>query len=383
MNFKSILRKVLRQVLKVFWIFPLERNKIVFSSFNGTCYGCNPKYLTEYFLENCPDQVTLVWILNDDHKPPRRVRVCKRHSILSFFELTTAGYIVDNLGFPSFLPKRKGQIMINTWHAGGAYKRCTQDAIGYDAAEWDSMRYRGERTDYVLSSCAKFTEQIPTMLPGFCGEVLECGLPRNDVFFNRDWMGKLRKKAYETVGEKQEKVVLYAPTFRGDVRHPNLCGIGLPAKQLKEALQERFGGHFSIWVHLHPSQRDCISNMPGVMDVSMYDDMQELLCAADVLISDYSSLIWDFALTGKPCFLLVPDLDNYMNEERGFYVPIDEWPGILAENEQRLLQQILHFDEQKFAKQCADHLEKMGSFESGKACTFVAERCFQEIRFLK
>ncbi len=371
--YRCFLRKCLRILLRIFYVFPVDRKKIVFCSFNGRQYSCNPKYIFEYILDSCPGEFRVVWILDRPDPFFERTRCYKRFSIGAVYTLLTARFIMDNLGFPSYLPKRKEQCVINTWHAGGAYKRCTREAIGYPSAEWADMLYRGGCTDVILSSCAVFSKEIPDIFPGFCGRIAEFGLPRNDLFFYPEQMQKGAEKARSALGGVRGKVALYAPTFRGNSRDPESWKMELSTDAIRDQLSHRFGGDFSVWVRFHPSQKAIYGTLPeGCVDVSGYPDMQELLCAADILITDYSSSIWDYALTGRPCFLYTPDLESYQRK-RGFYTPIEEWPGVLSVTEEELLDQITKFDASEYRRHCQRHLEKMGSFEQGNACRYLTD----------
>ena len=120
-------------------------------------------------------------------------------------------------------------------------------------------------------------------------------------------------------------------------------------------------------------------SMPdGVVDVSLYPDVQELLAAADMLVSDYSSIIWDYSLLKRPCFLFIPDVKDYL-DERGVYTPIQTWPGIVAETNQELCNRVLSFDEASYAKRIEKYHEDMGCYEKGTACQKTAERILNEI----
>ena len=118
-----------------------------------------------------------------------------------------------------------------------------------------------------------------------------------------------------------------------------------------------------------------------VIDASSYPDMQELLCAADVLITDYSSSMWDMSLTGKPCFIYATDIADYQ-QERDFYTPINEWPFPIAQNNQELASVIQNFDEQKYAADVQHHHDALGSCETGHASQtvgdFIHSKCFAD-----
>ena len=113
-----------------------------------------------------------------------------------------------------------------------------------------------------------------------------------------------------------------------------------------------------------------------VLDVTDYPDMQELLCAADLLITDYSSCMWDFALRRKPCLLYVPDLDQY-DGDRGFFTPIRDWPGLICRTADELCETAAKLDEEVCAQKAEEHLAKLGSYETGTAAQQVCDRILQ------
>ena len=114
----------------------------------------------------------------------------------------------------------------------------------------------------------------------------------------------------------------------------------------------------------------------STVDVTDYPDMQELLCAADMLITDYSSCMWDFALLERPCLLYVPDLQQYV-DARGFFTPIEDWPGLVCETADALYEAARTLDEAHCAQKAREHLQKLGSYESGHAAEQAAERILQ------
>jgi CDP-glycerol glycerophosphotransferase len=110
----------------------------------------------------------------------------------------------------------------------------------------------------------------------------------------------------------------------------------------------------------------------SIINATNYPDMQELLYAADVLITDYSSSMWDFSLTHKPGFLYAPDLPAYKND-RNFYTPIEEWPFLLAETNETLCGNIINFSTEKYIEDVKNHHKSFGSYENGASCKAVAE----------
>ena len=116
-----------------------------------------------------------------------------------------------------------------------------------------------------------------------------------------------------------------------------------------------------------------------MIDVSAYPDMQEIMAISDILITDYSSTIWDFGLTNRPCFLYMPDLEQYANS-RNFNIPIEEWPFPKATTIAEMNENILSYDENDYLKKLKKHYEELGSYEKGTACEQVASLIQKEIK---
>jgi CDP-glycerol glycerophosphotransferase len=183
------------------------------------------------------------------------------------------------------------------------------------------------------------------------------------------------------------KVVLYAPTFRkGD----NLDVYDLNYHQVLEKLQRRFDGKWVFLVKLHPhllSKSNQIVNghdVLDVLDVTSYDDIQELLSIANVLITDYSSLMFDYSITGRPCFLYIPDVIDYIHNDRGLYFDVMELPFISGRSMEELLTQVESFHEEAYQQGLAEFSREIGTFEQGNACVRLLEHvnqvCFSKNR---
>ncbi len=375
---------LVRNVLKVFWIFPLRENRIIFISHSGTQYSCNPKYISQYLGERYPGKFERIFALKLPEKwvgdGEKFVRFLSPRFL---YDCLTAKVITSNCGMPTYLPKRKGQFVIDTWHGGGAYKRnnCNLENIGITKARREMLLYKSYCTNMVLSSSAVFSSLVlPDLEPNYKGEVLPCGMPRNDILFQGNHVA-IRQKVCEDFGiGPGRKLVLYAPTSRGSfdtmtLRTSGSLEVGLDVGSLLEAARRMLNSDVVLLIRSHHAT-DLVSlgESQDVVDVSGYPDTQELLCAADMLVSDYSSIIWDYALTKKPCFLFVPDLDYYLTEDRGTYTPVETWPGIVCRSNEELCQAVLHFDEAGYVRKVERYLSDMGSYETGMACEQVCHR---------
>lgn len=360
-----------RNFAKIFWIFPVDNNKIIFTSFIGKQRSCNPLYLQKYLDLQYHNKFKCIWILKEHTNEIDRVKSdCRFFSIGHFYHFCTAKIIIDNGGMPTYMPKRKSQYMINTWHGGGAYKDCSKSKSSKYRVKLE--KYKSINTDLVLSSCKCFTEKaIPDIVLNYKGEIMPCGSPRNDIFFNCDTT-KVKEKICKHFNISDDKlIVLFAPTFRSNNSHSKICEF-LQWKSVLKNIKQRFKKQpiAMFRAHNYMPQYDA----GEAIDATFYPDMQELLCAADILISDYSSTIWDFSFTKKPCFLYCPDLDYYLNQDRGVYTPVETWPGVLCRTNEELEQAILNFDESKYLNKVEKHHVNLGSYENGSACEQVCKR---------
>lgn len=349
-----------------------KRRRVVFWSYFGKQYSCNPKYLSEYLEQHCPD-LRLAWAFEDPEQfgflrergielvrinTPQFVRLCLQSSVL-----------VTNSELPAWLPVSSHQLLINTWHGGGAYKRVGADF--HKASRWRDLRSAiGRRKPVVyLSSSKAFTELTLRQSFQHTGEVVDSGMPRNDLLVAAP-NPALCRQVRERLGiGPQVHILLYAPTYREDREASSYL---FDASLVRAALERAFGGEWAIVLRMHYLVMQQLPASADYIDASAYPDMQELLCAADVLVTDYSSSIWDFGLTGRPCFLYAPDLSDY-DRERGFYSDIRTWPWPLATSKEGLAANITAFDAEAYASRLARHYADLGSYEQGNACQIVAD----------
>lgn len=360
---------------------PVQSNKIVFISHRGKQYSCNPMYICEYLLENYPGKFEIVWAFN---KPKRfaylkekGITVVKKEGKAHLRHLMTAKVIITNVDFYIYLPKVKGQIAIDTWHGGGSYKTCGF-ANSQNLKTWRSrLRFKilYSKINLYLSSSKAFTRQTIQESRLFQGEVLEVGMPRNDILVNRDHPD-IEEKVREYFGlEADQRILLYAPTYRSEDELVEMPALDI--EHLTEMLSNRFGGRWCCLYRQHHLGKKKSDLPEDVLSAVEYPDMQELLYAADILISDYSSCIWDFSLQFRPVFLYCPDLYKYQSA-RDFYVPIEEWHFPLSHSQDELEDQIIGFDEATYRSDVMMHHKELGSTESGQATKIICQRICRE-----
>ncbi|MFC4620083.1 CDP-glycerol glycerophosphotransferase family protein [Camelliibacillus cellulosilyticus] len=377
MNLLAVIKRWLSWlVMFVFQRFPIKNNKIFFMNYYGSGYGCNPKYMTEYLLNHYPKGTfDVVWAFNDiranDHLTG--FRQVKTMSWRYFFDCCTAKVIVTNFRTTDAFVKRRGQYYIQTWHSSLRLKQIEKDAEKTLPAHYVRMAKRdSNKIDLLISGCAYGTAIFRRAF-WYSGEIMTCGTPRNDLFFQRS--DSVRKRIFDRLGlSRQVKVMLYAPTFRS--------GGGFEVYQwgyqnLLNKAKERFGGEWVFLVKHHPhlsAEASRLESSDRVIDVTAYDDTQELLSIADILVTDYSSLMFDFALTRRPCFLYVPDLDTYVKKDRNLYFDLKRLPFISARSEGELIQAIDGFQADVYETRLKSFLAEIGTYESGGACPAIFNR---------
>ena len=356
----------MRIILRIFYIFPIKKKRVVLTSYNGRQYSCSPKYIANELANSDFETIFALKKGYVGNLPDNIIRVDYR-SIKHMFYLMTAKYIIVNsTGFTCLLPFRKGQVLINTWHGGGAFKTT---GISYFNSKSDILKRRiiGNNTTYFISSSKVFGDLQAHSMCLSDDKVLDIGTPRNDLFFKED-KNRVIDKVRKTYNISSDYgIVLYCPTYRdGEVKSLKDYNFEIiDIHRVLKALEKRFNKKFIFIFRAHHDmvpenlESDCIN-------ASSYDDVQELLYAADVLITDYSSCMWDFGLMNKPGFLYTPDLKEYDSVHK-LASPIEEWPYRNALSNNELVELIINYNEEENKHRLKDYYKRLGSSENGEA----------------
>lgn len=350
-------------------VFPIKKNKIVCCSMKGKRYGDSPKYIADALMEQ-NSGYEIVWLMRDGYEVdfPTQIRRAKYNFFSCAYELATAKFWIDSNSKQLGTLKRRGQYYIQTWH-GSALKKLYGDIPDkIDFFDRIIIKYNSKIQDVMLSD-SRFITDMYRRAFWYRGEILECGSPRNDVFFHKkeECLQKVRDFFHLT----GQKTVLYAPTFRDDFR---VADMRLDFERLKNNLEKKFDGDWVVLVRLHPNNiaeaAEFIDYTDRIINATDYSVMQELLVACDVLITDYSSSMFDYITKGAPCFIYATDIKTYQ-EERDFYMDLYELPFPVSESNDELEQNILQFDEKKYEDGLQDLLLRMGACKRGNACKEV------------
>lgn len=367
---------------------------VVFSAYGGKNYACSPRAVYEYMLKaECYSGYRFVWIFDNPEKYSflegnRDTRITARGSAECERILAEAKYWIFNFRAPDHWIPKKDQVYVQCWH-GTPLKR-----LGYDITNSDNAmntvkeiraKYRtdAERFDYIISSCPFVTEKFTSAwnldASDRYGDVLETGYPRNDflnVFSDRDADDVRRKLG---ICDCDRKVILYAPTWR-DNQHDSESGYVYRSSVDFDYLREQLEDEYIILFRAHylvADDFDFEAYRGFIHDVSGYDDINDLYIIADLLITDYSSVFFDYAILNRPILFYMYDMEEYRDEMRGFYLDVSELPGNVVKNEHELVNSIKSVDSGDCTEMYRGFNDKYNSMNDGKAAERLADIIFR------
>jgi len=369
---------------------------VFFESYKGLSYSCSPRAIYEYMVEN-PDykEFRFVW----SFKNPRKFRylqrlhsntlVVKQYGKVYESALAVAKYWITNYRLLDHLVPSAEQIYVQCWH-GTPMKRLGCDLELSKNPMNTALEIRkkylhdAKRFTYILSPSPFATERFISAWRlnelGKSDAIIEEGYPRNDALFQRDEdeLQRLRRR----IGLKKNdhrKIILYAPTWR-DNQHVAGVGYTYNYELDMENLRRQLGNEYVILCRLHylVANKVKFGKFRGfAYDVSKTNDINGLYQLSDLLVTDYSSVCFDYANLKKPMIFYMYDLEQYRDEIRGFYIDLEELPGTIATSEDELIQAILGIGENgEIDQRYHAFLERFAPRDDGMAAQRVAELIF-------
>ncbi len=358
------------------------RDAVVYSSFVGRQYSDSPRAIHEELVRRGAPLEHL-WVVRDGRCAVPDTATVLREGSREYHEaFARARYVVSNDHFPEWFERRDDQLCLQTWH-GTPFKK-----LGFDVSDlrkqvrkfqrhWDRQQRNWQ---YVLSP-NRFSTPILRRAYQVEGEMLETGYPRVDVLARPDRDALSRQLRARLGIPEGKRTVLYAPTFRDHVtdrRNRFRLELALDLERLREAVGEDtvvlFRKHHYI-IDPVPTTADGF-----VRDVSAYPDGTELMLAADVLMTDYSSMMVDFANTGRPMLFFTYDLDAYEDEIRGFYLDdfVGTVPGPLLRTTDEVAGALQELDavSGEYADRYSSFRERFCELDDGHAAARVVDRLF-------
>jgi len=394
-DFRNTLKLLTRTIKykKLYRKLPVIKGQILFDSFHGRRCDCNPYYIYKELIKRGivkPEQCIFVifgcftkkgleefkgGVTEEDYKVLERDGVVYKHAKPSDFpegvklvtyytdeyfkSVMTSEVIVTNCSVNPYATKKKGQFIINTWHGGGCYKTFGWgNKNEHRIDNYLSLKKSARFYDLLLADNEKMAKVMSKVLFVPKDRIKVINMARNDILLGKNEQVRERVRKELGVSEK-ELLVLYATTFRSK-RGFNVQGVDsliFDFEKVSKSLEKRFGKKVKYLYRAH--YFDGYTKVKNIIDVTNYQHVQELLIAADVLISDFSSISWDFALMKKPGFLFCKDIEEYSNS-RGFHTPIEEWAYTLAKNEEVLCELIEGYDILSTQLRIENHQESLG-----------------------
>ncbi len=366
---------------------------VLFTSFDGR-YSDSPRSISEYLHDISPD-TPIVWQVSAEQAEyvPSYAKVILNNSEEAKVARNKSHIIVDNVFCASatslissklkdrliFAAKtiyktKKSQVRITTWH-GTPLKKMGRDQVGSKVIDFTCPN-----TIMLLGNT--FTEGVMRRITFGKIPIKLFGTPRNDALFKLT-DDDIRNAKLQLGIAPEKKIVLFAPTFRSDsndVNNTNVFRSGI--EQLKEmdigrllsTLKNRFSSEWVLVCRFHyhvdafvdwNSMYQLYNGM--VINGNTEPDITKYLIASDVLITDASSCMFDYALTKRPCFLFFPDIDNYIDNERGIYFDMKELPFTISTKKSELYRSITDFNYASYIGKVQSFLDSIGNVEDGKA----------------
>src|SRR5690625_2330686 len=342
--------RLLGNILKMFFIMtskiPRLNNVIVFESFLGKQYSDNPKAIYLYMKSNYP-QYKLYWSVDKRYKNKfenEGLNILPRFSVKWMLKMARAKYWITNSRLPLWMPKPQGTIYIQTWH-GTPLKRLAKDIEEVHMPGVSTKKYKEDfkmeaKKWNVLISPNPYSTKIFKKAFDFKGEIIESGYPRNDLLYTNNNKKNINEIKLKLNIPRNKKVILYAPTWRDD-EYSQVGKYKFDLRLDLDLLKRKFGNDFIVILIMHylVAENLNLSAHEGfAFDFSMHNDINDLYLISDVLITDYSSVFFDYANLRKPILFFVYDIDSYRDKLRGFYFNIEnEAPGPLTKTTEEIV----------------------------------------------
>ncbi len=335
-------------------------DKVVFSSFSGRQYTDNPRIISEKLHELFPE-IKQIWLYRGSRADlPEYVEQVKWTRKKVQKALYTSKVWVDSHKKPVYINKRDDQYYINTWHGGLCFKKIIGDVSDVSAVQNAMNHHNGEMTDVFISN-SRWLSDLYRSSFFIKGKIWEIGYPKEDVFFRKD-QEKIRQEVFSHFDIDNDcKLILYAPTCRKD--HDTRY-YDFDFGKMIDSVEKRYGGTWKLIIKLHPTRIMESENLlcwnSRVINGSYFQDMQSLSLASDIYITDYSSGIFDFAVSFKPAFILANDLQEYTEYNHGLYFNPRELPFPFSESIDELESQIKNFDYDQYKTNLNSFLDNNG-----------------------
>lgn len=398
--FRKVFRGVLNTYKYIRYEFrgigrKIDENMVFFSSFNGKYYTDSPKSIYLYMKSN-PEfkNYKFVWAFSEpeNHKDLecKNTIIVKQGSKSYEKYLSMAKYWVTNHRVYDYIYPKKSQIYVQCWH-GTPLKR-----LGFDLQKTDNalntlkeMQHKylieAKKLNYMVSP-SKFTSE--KLRSAFNlkkvhkeNNIIEQGYPRNDFLYNHTEEDVKRIKQRLGIDGINKKIILYAPTWR-DNQHQAGVGYTYKTEVDFDKLQKELQNEYIILFRAHyfvSNSFDFEKYKGFIYNVSDLDDVNETYVVSDILITDYSSVFFDYANLKRPMLFYMYDFEEYKDEMRGFYIDLDELPGEITKTEDELINAIRHTKTFEYNEKYKKFNDKFNYLDDGQAAKRTVEKFIKTI----
>lgn len=385
---KQTLERTYKVVFHAATFLPVKKNVIMFESFLGKQYSCNPRALYEYLKTHHPEY-KMYWSVDRKYTEvfeKHNVPYLKRFSFTWLFQMARAQFWVSNSRLPLWIPKPNHTTYLQTWH-GTPLKKLAQDMTEVHMPGTTTEDYKKNfskatrKWDYLISP-NPYSSEIFKSAFEFKKTMVESGYPRNDFLYTHN-----NEKAIEDIKKTSKlplnkKIILYAPTWR-DNQYYDRGKYKFDLELDLQKMQEQIGEDYIILLRMHYLVAENLDLSPYkgfAYDFSKHEDIRELYLISDLLITDYSSVFFDYANLKRPMIFFAYDIENYRDQLRGFYFDFNEVPGPIVQTTDGVLQTMKEFENNHYAVSDSfyDFYRKFCSLEDGLASKRVVEKVFLE-----
>lgn len=393
------LKKIIKYILLIFakyiarvlyyigtYVLSPKDNIILFESSNGRNYTGNPRYVYEEILNQGLDkEFKCVWVFMHPEAqkiPGNAIKVKRSYFKFLYYAIVSGTWIFDSRHL-YYLKKNKKTKYIQTWH-GTPLKKLGLDMDYIDmSGNQDIKKYHDEfiknSSDWqYLISQNSYSSEIFKRAFAFNGEMLEIGYPRNDILINHNNKEYIENIKTKFKIPKNKKVILYAPTWRDNEYYQKgeyKFATEMDFDEMKEALSD----DYVLIVKYHYLVKENINwykHESFIIECDSTWDIQELYLISDILITDYSSVMFDYAILRRPILFFAYDLEHYKDSLRDFYFDMfEEVPGPIIKNTKKLIEEIKSLNtkdyEVKYGKKYDNFQNKYNEFDKGTASKYI------------
>ena len=361
----SLMERITVLLFYLFRVFPVNNNKIVIVNNRGSGYGGEGKLIADELIRTSPD-LSVVWPTKQhDDTMPENILQMPYHSIRTIYNFATAKIWIDNKRKQPFFRKRKNQFYIQAWHGGGpCLKFVEKDAGDQLTKHYQRMaQHDSQMADVIVSGCDWRTNNIRDAF-WYDGDILKQLI--SEDYSDQEFVNENNKRVHRFFKLQDEtKLLVYVPTYR-DSKDVGVYKIDF--KGIVDGVKQRFGGNWAIIVRLHPNIKnlsDQIYYTDEIINGSFYPNVDDLLIASDYIITDYSGCIFSGFRFNKRVILYTPDLDQYLDKERGFYFDIRSLPAPISYNNNELINTILEYDDLVYRERINSFNKEVGYYQCG------------------